>query len=54
MKDDESLEGLLETVERLAREIRELKRALSDVRRYLRDEGFGDDSGDGPEDLDDD
>lgn len=54
MTDDESLEGLLATVERLARDVRELKEALRDVRRYLRDEGYGDDDDRGPEELDDD
>lgn len=54
MTDDESLESLLTTVEMLARDIRELKAALREVRRYLRDEGYGEADDEGPESLDDD
>jgi len=51
---EESDEQLLDVVERMQREMHSLRRDLAAMRRYLRDEGYGDDDEDSVTSLDDD
>lgn len=54
MKDEESMDQLAEVMEQLVSDLRQMKQQIAAMRRYLRDEGYGDDDPPGPEDLDDD